>query len=60
MSNTIVVENPERKRSFRRPRHRWEGSNKRNLKEMEFEDVDYVHVAQWRALVNTIMKLRIL
>jgi hypothetical protein len=44
----ILVGKPEGLRPLERPRHRWLG----NIK-MDFRD-------QWRALVNTVMNLRVL
>jgi hypothetical protein len=59
----ILVGKPERRRPLVRPRRRWETNIKMNLRETAFEDVDWFHVAQdrdrWRALVNTVMCLRV-
>jgi len=42
----------------------WEDNIKMDLKEIRWEDVDWMHVDQdrdrWRILVNTVMKLRVL
>jgi hypothetical protein len=35
----ILVDKPERKRSLRRPRHRWKDNIKVNLREVGFEYV---------------------
>jgi hypothetical protein len=47
-----------------RPRRRWEDNIKIDLREIGFGDVDWIHWAQdrdrWRALVNTVMNLRVL
>jgi hypothetical protein len=55
----ILVGKPDGERPTVRPRRRWEGNIKMDLKETGFEDVDWVHLAEdrdrWRALVNTIM-----
>jgi hypothetical protein len=44
-----------------RPRYRWEDNIKRDLREIRFESVDWIHLAQgmhqWQAVVNTVMKL---
>jgi ribosome biogenesis protein Nip4 len=52
------------KRPLRRPKSRWEDNIKKNLREIGFEGVDWIHLAQdrnqWRALVNTVMNSRIL
>jgi ribosome biogenesis protein Nip4 len=46
-----------------RPRRRWEDNIKTALREIGFGDVDWIHLAQdrdrWRALVNTVMNLRV-
>jgi hypothetical protein len=42
---------------------RWEEKIKMYLREIGYEDVDWIHLAQdsakWRVLVNTVMKLRV-
>jgi hypothetical protein len=59
----ILVGTPERRRSLGRPRRRWEDSIKIDLREIGFGDVDWIQWAQdrdrWRALVNTVMNLRV-
>jgi hypothetical protein len=54
------VENPDGKRPLGRPRCRWEGI-KVDLKELCWEDVDWMNVAQdrdkWRAVVKSVIKL---
>jgi hypothetical protein len=53
----------ERKRSLGRSRHRWEDNIRMNLREIRWEIVDCIHIAQdrdqWRALEKTVMKLRV-
>jgi len=48
---------------LRRPRHRWEGTIKMELKKISLEGVDWINLAQkndsWRAVVNAVKKLRI-
>jgi hypothetical protein len=39
-----LVGRPEGKRLLTRPRRRWEYNIKINLKELEWEDVDHVHL----------------
>jgi hypothetical protein len=55
----ILVEKPEGRRSLGRPRRRWEDNIKKDLGEIGFGDVDWIHLAQdrdrWRALVTTVM-----
>jgi hypothetical protein len=59
----ILVGRPEGRRPLRRPRRRWEDNIKVDLREIGFGDVDWIHWAQdrdrWRALVNTVMNLRV-
>jgi hypothetical protein len=59
----ILVGRPEGKRPLGKPRRRWEDNIKMNLREIRFGDVKWVHLAQdrdrWRALVNTVMNLRV-
>jgi hypothetical protein len=54
---------PEGRRPLGRPRRRWEDNIKMDLRETGFGDVDWIHLAQdrdrWRALVNTVMNLRV-
>jgi hypothetical protein len=49
----ILVGKPEGRRPLGRPRSRWEDNIKTDLREIKFGDVD------WRALVNTVMNLRV-
>jgi hypothetical protein len=59
----ILVGRPEGRRPLGRPRRRWEDNIKMDLREIGFGDVDWIRWAQdrdrWRALVNTVMKLRV-
>jgi hypothetical protein len=60
----ILVGKPEGRRPLRRPRCRWEDDTKKmDLREIGFGDADWIHLAQnrdrWRALVNTVMSLRV-
>jgi hypothetical protein len=59
----ILVGRPEERRPLGRPRRRWEENTKMDLGEIGFEDVYWIHLAQdrdrWRALVNTVMNLRV-
>jgi len=57
----ILVRKPEGKKPLGRLRHRWEDNIRTNLSEIVWEGVDWMHLAQdrdqWRAVVNTVMKL---
>jgi hypothetical protein len=59
----ILVGRPEGRRPLGRPRRRWENNIKMDLREIGFEDADWIHWAQdrdrWRALVNTVINLRV-
>jgi hypothetical protein len=59
----IFVGNPDGKRPLGRPRRRWVDNIEMDLREIGWDGMDWIHVAQdrdqWRALVNTIMKLRV-
>jgi hypothetical protein len=59
----IFMGNPEGKRPLGRPRRRWEDNIKTDLREIGWNGMDWIDLAQdrdqWRALVNAIMKLRV-
>jgi hypothetical protein len=59
----ISVGKPEGKRPLGRPRRRWVDNIKMDLREIEWYGVDWIELAQdrdqWRALVNTVMNLRV-
>jgi len=59
----ILVRKPAEKRPFGGPRHRWEDNIRMDLREIEWKDVEWMHVAQdrdqWQAFVNTVMNLRV-
>jgi hypothetical protein len=48
---------------FGRLMHRWEDNNRMNHREMEWEVVGWIHLAQdrehWRAFVNMVMNLQV-
>jgi hypothetical protein len=57
------VGKPEGKRSLGRPRRRWVDNIIMDLREIGWDRMDWIDVAQdreqWRALVNTAMNLRV-
>jgi hypothetical protein len=59
----LLVGKPERKRPLGRPRHRWIDYVKVDILEMGLSVVDWIGLAQdryrWRALVNSVMNLRV-
>jgi hypothetical protein len=50
-----LVRKPEEENPLRRPRHKWENNIKRDFKEVGFEDVDWIHLAQDRVLLWTLV-----
>jgi hypothetical protein len=60
----ILVGKPEGKRPLGRPRSRWVKNMKIDLGEIGWGGMDWIDLAQdrdqWRALVNTVMKHRVL
>jgi hypothetical protein len=63
LPNNTLVGKPEGRRPLGRPRRRWEDNIKMEHGEIRFGDVDWIHLAQdrdrWRAVVNTVMNLRV-
>jgi hypothetical protein len=59
----ILVGKPKGKRPLGRPRRRWVDNIKMDLREIGWDGVDWVDLAQYRghcrALVNTVMNLRV-
>jgi hypothetical protein len=59
----ILVGKSEGKRPLGRPRRRWVDNIKMDLREIGWDDADWIYVAQdrdqWRALVNTVLNLRV-
>jgi hypothetical protein len=60
---TILVRKPEGKRQLGRPRCRWGDTIKIDLREIGWDGMDWINLVQdrdqWRALVNTVMKLHV-
>jgi hypothetical protein len=59
----VLVRRPEGERPLESPRYRWEDNIKMNLTEIGWGGMDWILPAQdrdqWRAFVNTVMKLRV-
>jgi transcription termination factor 2 len=59
----ILVRKPKGKRPLGRPKHRWVDDIKMDFREIGWDGMDWIELAQdrdqWRALVNTVMNLRI-
>jgi hypothetical protein len=59
----ILVGKFEGKRPLGIPRRRWEDNNRMNIREMGWEGVDWINLAQdrgqWPVFVNTVMNLRV-
>jgi hypothetical protein len=62
-SYRILVGKPEGKRPLRKPRRRSVGNIKIDLREIGWDGMDWINLAQdmdqWRAFVNTVMNLRV-
>jgi hypothetical protein len=59
----ILVGKSEEKRPLGRPRCRWVDNIKMDLREIGWDGVDWIDMAQgrdqWRVLVNTLLNLRV-
>jgi hypothetical protein len=59
----ILVGKLEGKRPLGRPRRKWVDNIKMDLGEIEWDGTDWIDLPQdrdqWRALVNTVMNLRV-
>jgi hypothetical protein len=60
----VLVGKPEEERRLGRPRRRWKDGIRMDLREIGLRSVEWIQLAQdrgrWRALVNTVMNLRVL
>jgi hypothetical protein len=58
-----LVGKPTGKRRLGRPRCRWEGNIKLDLREIGIDKANWIHLAQdrvqWRGCANTVMNLRV-
>jgi len=55
----VLVVKPDGKRPLGRPRHRWEDNIKLDLPEVGCGGMDWIELAQDRALVNAVINLRV-
>jgi hypothetical protein len=59
----LLVGKPEGKRPLGRPRRRWEGGIRMDLREIGLGVVDWIQLAQerdrWRAVVSAVINLRV-
>jgi hypothetical protein len=59
----ILVGRPEGKRPLERPSRRWEDNIKMDLREIRIDGAKWIWLAQdrvqWRAIVNTVINLRV-
>jgi hypothetical protein len=57
----ILVGNSDAKRQLGKPRRRWKDNIKTDLREIGWDSMDWIDLAQdrdqWRALVNAVMNL---
>jgi hypothetical protein len=62
-SYRILAGKPGRKRPLGRPRRRWEDNIEMDIRETGWDGVELIDLTQdrdqWRALVNTVMNLRV-
>jgi hypothetical protein len=62
-SYKVLVAKPEGITPLGRHRCRWEDNIKMDLREIRWEDVEWIHTAQdmdqWQAIVNTVMNISV-
>jgi hypothetical protein len=62
-ANRILVAIPEGNRLLGRPKRRWVDNIKMDLRELGWDEMDWIDLAQnmdqWRALMSTVMNLRV-
>jgi hypothetical protein len=60
----VLVGKPEGRTPLGRPRRRWGDGVRMDLREIGFEGVDWIRLAQdrdrWRAVVSAVMNLQVL
>jgi hypothetical protein len=63
-ADTVLFRNSEGRKPRGRPRRRWEDDIRMYLRELGWDGVDWMHLAQdrdqWRAVVNVVKNLRAL
>jgi hypothetical protein len=61
--NLTCIKSKELKHALGRPRRRWVDNIKMDLREIGWDGLDWIELAQyrdqWRALVNTVMNLQV-
>ena len=59
----VLVGKPEGKRPLGRPRHRWEGNIRMDLREVSCDPGEWIDLAEdrdrWRAYVRAVMNIRV-
>jgi hypothetical protein len=60
----IFIGKSEEKRPLGRPKRKWKDKIKIGIKEIVFDSVDWIHLAQdkdqWRTLMDTVVNLQVL
>jgi hypothetical protein len=55
----LLVGKPEGNRPLGRPKRRWVDNIRMDLGEVGWGDVDCIGLVRWRALVNSVLNLRV-